>query len=487
MKKLWKEPKIWLLFIFVFVAIIFSPGFSTYFHQDDFLHLEQSQTPRQLIGAFNLFSKGEFPFYRPIPTQLDFCLGQRIFSLNPFGYHVINFIVFFINIILVYILVSKIVKNKTVGSIASLFFAINSTHFPPLYSPAYVHELLYVFFGLLVVTFYLSYLSSNKLYYYFYSLICFVLALMTKETAVILPGILFLCNILLTQKNSLKELIKRLLPFAAILFIYLFGHVFYYGLAQNTSYQVIIGKQNLNILFWYFLWALSVPNILIDFIGPGLKINPVFFAIGNWRSYLFITLIPILLSILFFLILRTFQLNNKLLRKYIILGIGWFVIGLIPLIIFPLHKLATEQAFSLVGLSLILGVSVYFNLPRHKYFALLFSILFLIMATNSIILARKTHWIVRSANQAKNTIDYIQTRVPFLKDSDIIYFKNGEVKLPTYGSSKQIYYALGNGVGLKIIFAKPNLRLYFEDINILPKKLKSNNIIIIDSSKLLGY
>ena len=483
-----------VLLLIIFCLILFFPGILTYFHQDDFIHLYHSQTFEQLISAFNIFQKGEFPFYRPIPTQLYFYFGQKLFGLNPIPYHLVNFLIYSFNIVLVFKLIRLITGSRNIASAALIFYAINSTHFAPLYSPAYVHELFYVMFGLLTaIYFYLS-LHGKKMKNYLMSILFFIFALMSKETAVVLPGILALIYLYNSKKKKLWILIKTFFPFVLVLTVYLLAHFYLYGIAQSTSYQFIIGKKSLNILVWYLLWALSTPNILIDFVGPGLRFNPVFFQVAGLYGFIFALVSAVCLTVGFLILLKLVMVARvRSLTKDIklfIFGLTWFVLGMIPLIVFPLHKLATEQAFSLVGLSLSLSIMVKtasILIKGGKILTTLFLGTYLLMAINTIFLANRTHWIVRSSYQAGRVIRFIKESYPYLPDNAVIYIKNGLVKIPQYGSSRQIYTALGNGVGLKLVLKKPDLKYYFEDINPQPQLLDDENTIILQASDFLGY
>ena len=177
--------------------------------------------------------------------------------------------------------------------------------------------------------------------------------------------------------------------------------------------------------------------------------------------------------------------------KLIVFGILWFIIGLLPLIVFPLHRLATEQSFSLIGLSLILGLIIYKGINNKillKAISVFSLIVYLIVATNSIYLARRTHWVINSAEKAKNVVVFFKNNYSDIPKDTIVYFKNGIVKIPEYGSSRQIYLALGNGIGLKLILNRQDLSFFYEDVNPLPENLKeSANVLTLDASTFLGY
>lgn len=496
-----KYPLYFFSVLFLTSFLLFLPGFSMFFHQDDFIHMMYSRTFEQVIGAFNLFSPGEFPFYRPIPTQIYFFFFGKLFGLQPLGYHAVNFLIYFINVLLVFRLGSMLTGRWRVGAIAGLIYAINSTHTAPLFSAAYVHELLYVCFGLLTVITYLQFLKNQRSLVA--SCIFFVLALMTKENAVILPGILYLltgCHRFsaassnpLKMRGSLYVIVKQsfahLLPFIIILAVYLYGHFVHYGVAVSSSYSVIVGKATIQILLWYFLWALSVPNILIDFLEPGLRLRSVFFSIAGTQANIFLTsffLLLIVLGITGIWVMVKAPIKTKL---TVLLGLLWFITAMIPLLPFPLHHLATEQAFALVGLAITIGVIIDTAMRRGGWFSFLsfaFLLVYLVHASNTIILAQKTHWIVRSSQQAQRVIKSLQTDPPIVTAGKTLVFLDGEIKIPEYGSSRQIYEALGNGAAIPLYFGEGISQLYeFKDD--MRRDDVSQDRIILDSSRFLGY
>ena len=144
---------------------------------------------------------------------------------------------------------------------------------------------------------------------------------------------------------------------------------------------------------------------------------------------------------------------------------------------FPSHRLGTEQAFALVGICLFLAQILYGRLAK------IFLIIYLILSINSILLSMRTNWVVRSGEIAKKTTDYLKKNHPEIPPDAVIYFTNGQIVIPQYGSSKQIYLAMGNGVGLPMMLGRNDLKIYYEDLDKLPPGIRAD--IVIDSSKLL--
>ncbi len=154
--------------------------------------------------------------------------------------------------LLVFRLILKLTKNNITALIATIFFAINSTHFAAMASGAYAHEILLAIFSILTILFFIP---NNQKFHpkqIVYSLAFLVLALMTKETAVMLPIILSIVFFLqIWGRKKIFPEIFVLLPFFSVLGIYLLGHFLFYGLPQSSSYQFIIGKQNINIFYFF--------------------------------------------------------------------------------------------------------------------------------------------------------------------------------------------------------------------------------------------
>lgn len=171
------------------------------------------------------------------------------------------------------------------------------------------------------------------------------------------------------------------------------------------------------------------------------------------------------------------------------LSLLWFVTAMIPLLPFPLHHLATEQAFGLVGLAIGLGLLVERGIRSGRWGKLAaygFMGIYLFHAANTIILAQKTHWIVRSSQQAGRVIGSLRTDPPIVTAGKTLVFMDGEIKIPEYGSSRQIYEALGNGSAITIFFGEGVSQLYeFKDT--IDEEDVSGDRIILDSSQFLGY
>lgn len=464
--------------------LIFVGGFQTYFHQDDFIDLSLSQNWDQVVKAFNIFSPAvDFQFYRPVSVQLYFFINKILFGWNVFGYHVLTMILLFLASFLVFLLAKRLFKNSSMALVAMVFFALNPTHFAAANSAAYAHETLLVIFS--VATIYLLdiFNATGRIKFLFFGFFTFLVALATKETAVVIPGLYVLITYLQTGKIFSKRSICVILISTIILGIYLFSHVKFYGMPVNSSYKIILGKPTIAISGWYFLWSLGAPNFLIDFVGSKLKLSDVFWLVTELNGVVFFTifgtLIASLLTGIFYLVRRGIKVIIPAL-----VFILWFLVSILPVAIFPLHKLAIEQTLGLVGISLFLawmGKNIRGKSP------LLVSILlplFLINSINTIILAQKNHWIRHSASIAQRTVKLLDSRLESIPKNSVIYFKDGVVKISTWGSSRQIYYATGNGKGLDLLYKQKGWKFVFED-QVDKRNVPNDGYVIISSDEII--
>src|SRR3990167_6080232 len=183
--------KNYILFLsFVLPLTIFFPSFSAFYTNDDFFLLKISniRTVGEFLNFFNFMKCPEgLAVYRPLTTQVFYFLSNRLFDLNPLWSHIISFIFLFAIIYLIFRIALEIFGNQKIASLAALLYATSASHFGHLYYLATFQELGMTFFVLLSCLFFLK---TKKLA----AFIFFILALMSKETAIVTPFLLILIS-----------------------------------------------------------------------------------------------------------------------------------------------------------------------------------------------------------------------------------------------------------------------------------------------------
>lgn len=378
-----------ILLIYLASFIIFLPSLFVFFTNDDFyfLKITRQVSLSRFINYFNIFTKNQdgLGVYRPLTTQLFYLLK------NPTLMHVIVFLTFFVILYLIYKLCLVLFKNKNIALVATFLYSVSATHFGHFYYLATYQEFGMTMFVLLMIL-----LNIEKKYVL--SSLCFVFALMSKETAIIAPFLLFLTDWYIGNKINYK----KYLQYFIILGVYFFSHFYLYGLATGDTYIWNFGiRKLLNTVTWYLLWSFNLPESLVDFIGPGFKINPNLFL--YWSKQIIPILILSFVQICFvvYILIKSKILNHK---STFLFCISWFLIALVPVLFLPQHKFSFYLTLPLVGIVFWLSNLL---ITRKTFFLFLFSCLWLFTSFLTLRFTYETNWITQSELVSKRVYDYL--------------------------------------------------------------------------------
>ena|SRR3989344_6436108 len=342
----------------IFSFFLFKDSIFSYFSQDDFFHLRVVMTKDvKDIPSFFISLQKEYAFYRPLSRETFNLLMYKTFQLNPLPFHIFNYLLIIANTILCYLLVKKISIDKTLGFFCALLYALSTIHSIELYYLASVQTLFTTFFLLLSIYFYISFSIKSNIRKYFFSILFYIFALLSHETAVVLSGILFVLTIFfkINKKISYKFLFL-LIPFFMLTIFYLFHTGLFNNLPNQQVYRPIFSiKSIVNTLGWYILWSFGLSEIIIDYIGPKFQVNP---NLLKWYS----DYIQIISSALVMLVLSLFfygyAYKKKLITNiYLLLIIAsFYVMSLSPFLFFPQHKSSYYMSFSTIWFSIFIAI-----------------------------------------------------------------------------------------------------------------------------------
>lgn len=386
-----------LILVGVIISLLYSPSLFNFFSHDDFFNLKISHinSISEFINFFNFFHGPEgFGFYRPLTTQVFFWVGWQS-GLSSFFMHMISLIGLLTLTLLIYKLAAKFLSTSY-ALLVALLYGTSATHFGHTY---YLSAFQEVGLGIFAFSAVLTFLNKR----YWLSISFFIGALLSKESAVVIPVLVSLAAFY--NKEKIQQIMMKLIPYGIITIVYLYIHTFYYGFAKGDSYIWDFSLRALNTIFWYFLWSLNVPEMVVDFIGPGFKINPHLLQFyGNFIipfSVVFI-LFGMLTVISFFKNLKKVSSHGNLL----LMGGLWFLISLLPVMFLPWHKFSYELTLPLFGVVLSLGVLLSLLNSRVITFTLLTSWVLCSIITNT--LSYKTSWITQGGKASVNTLVYLQ-------------------------------------------------------------------------------
>lgn len=457
MKKYWPILLLSLVFFGLYHFI-----FNLYFTQDDFFHLKMSLVTNfsDFFYFFSFNNRLGYTFYRPMSTQVYNLIMVSFFGYNPFFFHLVSFVFFIANIFLVFKIINKILKKENFAWICAFLYGVNASNIGSLTYISNFQEISMSFFSFF--TFWL-YLNNNRVFF-----LTFIFALLSKETSLALPFIIMVYEIFLGNKKW-----RKISPLFLILGFYGIFRLSS-GLPDISVYHPIFSlKKIINSYFWYFLWGLGLPEMLIDFIGPGVKFSPQLLVKFNSEMLVYFVSGLSFLSLLAIGLLKFGKKDFKI----IVFFLAWFVIGLFPVISWPSHKYVYYLTMPLLGFVASL-VIILKNLP--KLWLYLGILLLVVISLTTINLSQNNYWVINRANLSKKIVEDFKKQYPILPKGAIIYFKNDPnyPSIPGFGnSSTQASYALSGENAIQLLYHDLTIKVYFEDLHKLPENI--NNLITV--------
>jgi tetratricopeptide (TPR) repeat protein len=374
-----------IIFFILITIIIYTNSLFNPFIWDDLdlvyknLLIRSFSNFRKIFVVDLFYKSGEIAssnFYRPI-QNFSYMLDYHFFGLNPFGYHLSNIILHILNVILVYFLILFITRKRSAAFITGLLFAVHPVHTEAVTYISGRADLLVCLFMLLSITFFISYSryrKSRKNIFYLLSLFCFVLALLSKELAIIFPLVLLLYDFTFRKDifSDLGVFIKRYVVFILIDLIYI--------ILRLTKLQFNLGE-GIYLTGHYSLYS----RLIIFFHVFNIYFRILFLPLDLHMCRIFTLSLRILNPITFLCIL-SFLLSIVLLiysyrkSKNIIFFSGvWYLIMLVPQsgLFYPINAFMADHFLYLpsIGFFLIIG----FLLSRYCSRKILIIIVILII------------------------------------------------------------------------------------------------------------
>lgn len=452
------EKKIFVL-IFLVVLLLYFPVFGTYFTGDDFFHFKATLSDESLLAR-------DYAFFRPVFREFLYRAFYNFFGLSQLPFRILQFVIHFGNIFFVYLLIKKLFKNRSIGLLAAFFFGVNAANIGSLYYLAGgVQAQGSTFFMLLSL--YLFWNGKRLL-----SFFSFILALSSHELAIVTP--VLLAGLVLVEETNIKKAVKNIVfnlwPCAILVVIFIYLNIFIIGLPQGEiQYSLSLNpKMILNTIGWYSVWALGLPEMLVDFVQSGFSLNPN--LIKFWGSY-FKIIFPAFFASLGVLGGATIYLLVKkreiVLDKRLLFLVFWFVVGLLPVLFLPIHKKTYYLQPVLPAFWGLVGYLIFNLSKKYKILAFIATFSLFILSIASIKLSEKTYWAIQRGKISQKLIGDIKAKYPVLPRGAVVYIKND----PNYpfiakewgGTSAQAFLALSGSNAFQLVYNDPALVVYYED------------------------
>jgi tetratricopeptide (TPR) repeat protein len=318
------SPLVIYLFLFIICFSVYFNALNNEFIFDDNLLIVKNGSVRNLslIKIFktdvgNAPLKSIVPFsayYRPF-LVLSFAFDHLFWKLNPLGYRLVNIVIQSINSFLIYLLIYLIFKDKAISLLSAALFCLHPIHVSLvtfIAGRASLQEALFMLLSLITFTYYSK---KQKKAYYILSLMLFISALLSRESAMLLPLLILLCAIALNIDK--KKIVIYLIPYMLIC-------VFYIGL--RTKFILFDRAEVINML------SLKSLSGFVSLLQKYLEqlILPVWFQVILFGRNIICRSVLFLIS--FIIIVYSYFKAVIFKERVIIFALAFYFVGLLPII-----------------------------------------------------------------------------------------------------------------------------------------------------------
>ncbi len=221
----------WLLIILA--AVVFVVNFRTlgyeYTLDDPFFTTDNPNVSKGLSAIKEFFTHAAYygvfqhhdASYRPLMLT-SFALEKDLFGFNPHTSHLINIILFMIEIAVLFMLLKRVFKNVSeyIPFLMTLLFALHPIHTEVVASVKSRDEIMGLLFSILALWQTLRYIDTEKASAMALSALWFFCALMSKETPIALVLIAPM-TVWFFREAPVNKIVRSTIPYLAVAAVYM--------------------------------------------------------------------------------------------------------------------------------------------------------------------------------------------------------------------------------------------------------------------------
>jgi hypothetical protein len=273
---------------------------------------------------FELFSQSVFGtsqgsgdyFYRPL-LNLTFYFDSLINGNSLIGFHITNLIIHAAASCLLYLFFLKLKFNRLLSFTVTLIFAV---HPALVQAVAWIpgrNDALLTLTALASILFLLHYTDNGKPFYLALHFLLFFMSLLTKETAVLLPVVVYL-----TRKLDVNDKPKDAVSSYGLILGWVFFIVIFFGV-RSAVLGASVGMP-LTFAFENFIHNLpALPQYIGKLLLPfNLSVFPIL------RDTTYVFAIVTIVGLMYLL-----YVSKNLRKNYILLSVCWLFLFLLPAIL----------------------------------------------------------------------------------------------------------------------------------------------------------
>jgi protein O-mannosyl-transferase len=330
--------------------------------------------------------------YRPL-SLVTFALEYEIFGFNPFISHLINVLLFALTCLLVFKLLELLFNQNSspatffsISFLTALVFATHPVHTEVVANIKGRDEIMGMLGAIASTLFFVKYLDSSKIKFAIYAVICYSLALLSKENAITFLAVIPL-SIYFFKSEYFRKSLPAMIPFILIAALYLAIRQQFTGSSFTASESILnnsyihasISEQFATIIYtiWEYFRILIFPHPLShdyyfnqiplkNWGNPIVIITSVFLLAGSYFSLKkWQTQGPLVFAFLYFFITFSivsnvfFNVGTTMSERFIFMpSLGFALATALILLKIKNHYSLTEKSFAVITGILLLGYSI---------------------------------------------------------------------------------------------------------------------------------
>ncbi len=439
--------------VFIQTALIIILGFIIYanslpgqFIWDDVFLIKDNvyiknwqNLPKLFLKDTGTIAGQNFNYYRPLQL-LTHMADYSLWRFNVSGYHLINILLHILAGLSVYYFIYTLYGDNLLAWLTGLFFLVHPVHTEAVAYISGRNESLALIFMLLCFTFYVRYLYLKNARSYIFTILSYILALLSKESTLILPLLLILYHYVLGRK--IDGII--FLPLIMISLLYFLWREAVLGSSLISS---ALSTGLFNRIPGFFAAFINYIRILFLPFRLHFDYGDIFFKFSNPK---------VISGILLFLSLFIYALKVKSSNNLVSFSIMWFFIALIPfsgLCPLPFYMAEHWLYVASIGFFLI-AAKILCSLYRNKKFKV-FTLIFIpgLLSFYSCLTIRQNRYWREPITFYKKTLEYSPLDPRIYNNLGYAYYEAGDKEKSIEVFKKvlqiapgyvQVYYNLGS-------------------------------------------
>jgi len=276
-KVLWSLPVLWAVGIALFLPLL-----KNRFIGDDYTALSIHRAFKSQSFFRTILYAGN-DFFRPMNMALVMGRGA-LFGPNPVPFVIANILLHLVNTTMIFFIARKLFAKQLAAVTSAAFFLVAFSHYEGITWISSSITLLVTFLVVLSLYSHIRYRESNRLPWFILSIVSFVFAFLTKETAIGLPFLILVYDLFFTPKDNRKRF-RFFVPYLVFGLLLLA----YVGIQTQWALRFAEGSDSVykpgwhvltNILdYWIWLW---MPNPRHPYVARVLMILPKPLLVTYW-------------------------------------------------------------------------------------------------------------------------------------------------------------------------------------------------------------